>query len=141
MLEADAVELIVEQFMAQWAIVQPTVPAELANEAATAPDTFVTCTVKHTTSQQLSTGPKGTRIVERKGYVFVKIWTPANKGTLLASQLADSARAALELLDIPQAGPPNNPVTVSEGETQELGTDGRWYMSLVRFPMRYYATV
>lgn len=139
MTEAQAIEAIVGQFVAQWTTLQPATPIDLSNESASAADQFVSVTVTHTGAQQITTGPPGTRRVVRSGYAMVKIWTPGDKGTQLASQLADSARTALECVDIPVAGA--EPITLLAGQTQEIGVDGRWYMSLVRFPFRYYATV
>jgi hypothetical protein len=136
--EAAAIELVLAQFATQWAALQPTIPFVLENEAMSAADTFALCTVTHTAGAQISQGNTGNRRVERKGFIFVKLHAPVDVGRRQTSQLADTARTIFECVTL-AASP--EPVTVLAGETIEVGVDGRWYMTMVRFPFRYYAVV
>jgi hypothetical protein len=113
-------------------------------------DAYAFLTVTPTTSQQMTQGRKDTRRVRRNGWITVKLCTPPNIGTgrpLVPddrgprdAELADTAVAILEMVDMPSPAPGDEPVTTLAANRQPIGTDGRWYMSLVRVPFWYVET-
>lgn len=145
MTEAQAVELMWEQFDNNWPTLSNVaagapVPRILENEALDQTlDTFAMLTAIHTVSAQITAGAVGSRRVERRGYLSVKVWVKTDSGRKLASQLLDVARTIFECTSI--SSPPGEPITIQAGSTQEVGSDGRWYTAVVKFPFRYYATV
>jgi hypothetical protein len=112
----------------------------LDNERAVAGNAFASLSIRFTTGAgQLTTGPAGTRLWERRGVIYVRIWTPGDEGAAGGSALCDAARRVLEgeSLYLPTGG---EPVTIEAGDTQPGMTDGRWWMSTVVLRFRYYET-
>ncbi len=138
MTEAQAIEAISELVATQWAAVSSGLPIALENEALPTVDSFAALTVRHATSQQITQGATNRRFV-RTGFIFVKLWGPADAGRLGLSTLADGVRAFLESTSIAVAGQAE-PITTLGALTQEAGVDGRWFMLVVQAPFRYYQT-
>ena len=141
MTEAQAIELISATFAAAWPVAAPDVLLVLENEAVPSADRFVMLVVTMTTSRQTTQGPKRTRRVQRNGWIQGKTWSPANEGRAGAAALADAVRRVFEQVDLPSPVPGDEPVTTFAGVTQTIGTDGRWYLQLVRIPFWYVETV
>jgi hypothetical protein len=140
MTEAEARELICERFNAQWPVESDEAPFMLDNERALSGDVFASLSIRFTMGAgQLTAGPAGTRLWERRGVIYVRIWTPEDEGAGGGSALCDAARRVFEgeSLYLPAGG---EPVTIEAGDTQPGMTDGRWWMSTVVFRFRYYET-
>lgn len=137
MTEAQSIELISATFASRWPLVAPGVPFALENEALPHADSFVLLVVATTTSRTTTQGAKHQRRVQRDGWIEVKTWSPANEGRRGAAVLVDAVRQALELVDLPSPVLDDESVTTFASVTQPLGTDGRWYMQLVRIPFWY----
>ena len=138
MTEAQAIELIDAQMVAQWPTVSGGLPLALENEALPTADSFAMLTIKHTVADPYTAGPAGSRRVERRGWIFVKLWGPADAGRKGISTLADGVRSIFEGQQLSTGS--GEPVTISTGLTQEVGVDGRYYMVVVSFALRYYGT-
>jgi hypothetical protein len=139
MTEAQAIELVFATFAAAWPAASGSLPLALENEALPTAPSFGMVTIKHTVSQpRTSGGLVGTRRVERRGWIFVKLWGPVAVGRKGISTLADAVRGILE---IQQLGGSGDQLTIDAGLTQEAGTDDAYCMLVVQFPFRYYAMV
>jgi hypothetical protein len=139
MTEAQAIELIDAAFVAAWPTATGNLPLALENEALPTSSSFGLLTIKHTVSQpRTSGGLVGTRRIERRGWIFVKLWTPSNQGRKGFSTLADIVRGILE---IKQLGSSGDQLTIDAGLTQEVGDSTGYYIGVVQFPMRYYSLV
>jgi hypothetical protein len=140
--EAEMREVISAAFVTGWTAAQPSVQFALENELGKLPpvgqENFALLTVAMTSSGQRTKGARGNRRVERQGWAQVKLWTPCDTGAGGAAALAGSVRAILEMVSI--SGPGSEPVVTQAAVTQPGGTDGRWYMSLVRIPLSYTET-
>ncbi|MBA3421653.1 MAG: hypothetical protein H0U12_07140 [Thermoleophilaceae bacterium] len=132
MNEEQAIELVGQRFVERWAIESINVAFSLENEAAPDAETFAALSVQHTYSSQASLGARPR--MERRGWIYVKLWGPCNKGRQGTSRLADAARRVFERQSL-GAG---EPLIVFAGLTREIGVDGRWYRSSVQFPFTYY---
>ena len=140
MTEAEARELISARFAARWPVETGDVPFMLDNERAVSGDVFASASIRFTTGAgQLTAGATGTRLWERRGAIYVRIWTPGNNGAAGGSALCDAARRVLEGESLYLLGG-GEPVTIEAGDTQPGMTDGRWWMSTVVFRFRYYET-
>ena len=145
MNEAQAIELISAAFAAQWPAASGHVPFVLENRTlnrVTPPvgaDTFAFLTTQHTLSEQRTSGDPGTRYVERAGWIVVKLWGPAGAGRAGTAALAGAVRAIFEMarLDPPDG---SESLDTLASLTTEIGTDGRWYMTMVRTPFSYFET-
>lgn len=136
MTELDALELISSTFVTAWTTAQPTVPFALRNEALPTADSFVLCTAMITSGKMTTQGPRGTRRIERNGWVQIKTWVLAGGGAAPSARLADAARQIFEGADLPP--PTQNDETINFGAalTTDPVTDGRWEMQVVRVPFR-----
>jgi hypothetical protein len=135
MTEAQALELIEEQFASAWPTASGSVGFALLNEAATpAPSGFAALSWRHTRSAQITQGVPSRK--ERRGIVMVKVWAPANGGGALLATLCDAARTVFECQQLPLTG--DEPVTLEAGLSGEVVIDGNWAMTMVSFPFRYY---
>ncbi len=140
MTPAQAVEAIKAAFVVGWSTAQPAVPLALENEALPSADSFVHLAVTLPGGQQMTQGGRGTRRVQRSGWVIVKLWTLAGQGSAAADALAGSVRAILEESDIP--GPVSGePITMQVAVDGPAATDARWFMTLVRVPFWFAETV
>ena len=139
MNEAQAIELISATFVAAWPAASGNVPYALDNRAIELVPTqsFAALTTTHTTSEQLTSGGAGTRFVDRRGWITVKLWGSAGAGRYDIALLVDVVRAIFELKELP-APDGGEPLTTRASVTQEIGTDTRWYMVMVRTPFSYY---
>ena len=139
MTEAQAIEIIAAQFLAQW----PTLTAAIAgapvggypfaidNEAFKAQDTFAFLTWQPTTSQQMTMGSPN----RKRHYlvIMVKLWSPVNQGAAALAGLADICRRIFQS----QTLGTGDGVTVQAGTTSRKTTDGSWTMCMVTFPAFY----
>lgn len=147
MTETQAIELVTQAFVTGWTAAMPDVPYTLRNDPMPAADTFVLMTAMVTAGRQTTMGPRGTRRVERRGWVQVKTWTPAGGGARLSAQLADAVRSLLELATVPPAVTGDEAITFGASNTTdpvvdgraatEPALDGRWEMQTVRIPFTY----
>lgn len=150
MTEAEMRRIVSETFVAGWTAGAPDIPFALENEALPSADKFALLTITLTTAQQTTQGGQGTRRERSGGWVNVKIWTPANTGMVApaagdadgqrATDLAEIARGVFRLKTLP-GQPGDEGITLQSPVTQTIGTDGRWFMQLVRTPFWYAATV
>jgi hypothetical protein len=154
--EAQALEAVDELFAANWptlsaaiaanpalpsAYTSTGVPYALDNEGIAVTDYFALCTLVHTTRQQITVGQTGTRRTESRGYIMVKLWSPADTGRMNQALLAGCARSIFDGVNVSSPVPGDEPMVVNAGATAELGSDGRWFMQVIKFPFRYYAIV
>jgi hypothetical protein len=145
MTEAQAIELIFERFVdpsigwpaVSQAAVGVSLPFALENEGILEVDSFAQLTVRHSVSQPITMGPIGGRRFERRGTIYVKLWGASNAGRAGLSALADAVRSIFEGQQLGSG----EPITIDGGLTREIGVDGRYFMAVVQFPMRYYATL
>jgi len=137
-------ELVSSTFATGWRTAQPGVDFALENEGRRLPpvgsDSFALATIILTTSGQMTQGALGNRRVRRDGWIQVKLWTPADTGAAGAAGMADSVRGLLEMVEMPSPNAGDEPVVTAAGSTQPVGTDGRWYLTLVRIPMYFVET-
>lgn len=138
MTEAQMRELVSSTFVAAWAAARPNIPLVLENEGHPSADSFAMLTITPTTSSQMTLGAAGTRRTARRGWIAVKLWGPAHAGSAGLTKLADTVRGIIEMVSIPGAG--DDPVNTEASDDQPIGTDGRWYMRLVRVPMTWTET-
>lgn len=129
-------ELICSTFSAAWPAASGGVPFALENEAFPTSDTFVLLTIQPTVSQQTTMGPRGTRRIERKGWIQAKLWGPVNTGSAGLAALGDVVQSILELKSLPSPVPNDEPVTTFAANAGPGGasTDGRFYMGICRIP-------
>lgn len=132
--EAQAIELITQAFVDRWTAAMPAVPFTLRNDALPSSDTFVLMTAMVTTGQLTTQGPRGTRRIERRGWVQIKTWAPAGGGARSSAQLADAARAVLELVTIPPAVAGDEAITTLASTTTDPTVDGQYENQVVRIP-------
>lgn len=139
MTERQALEAIAEQFTTNWPAASGDVTYVLENNAlpTTGSAPFVLLTVLHLPGRRLTQSKKSDRRIERRGNINVKCWTPANEGTGAAADLMDAARAVFEDLTLSVG---SDDLSILEGDTREVGTDGRWYMKVAIFGFRYYTS-
>lgn len=138
MTEHQALEAIAEQFATNWPAASGNVTYVLDNNALpTTQDTFALLSVKPVTGQWLTMGTKGTRRVERRGIIMVKCWAPANGGVGASAAMMDAARSVFEGVTLSVG---TDDLVILQGDTQVVGTDGRWYATVAVFPFRYYAS-
>lgn len=135
-------ELVSATFLAGWEAARPAIPAVLEDDQLPAADTFVQLTITPTTSSQQTAGRRATRRVERQGWAVVKMWVPALSGAAsVAADLVGTVRAILELVDLPSPIAGDDSLSTAASNQQSVGTDGRWYMLLVRTPFTYTSHV
>lgn len=127
-------ELVSSTFAAAWATAAPGVPLVLENEGIPSGDIQALLTIELTTSQQMTHGTRGARRTQRNGWIQVKLWSPANAGVAGAAALGDAVREILEMVSLPSPIAGDEPVTTQAANSGPSGTDGRWYMTLVRIP-------
>lgn len=136
MTEAQAIELISATFATGWGAAQPDVPFVLENDPLPSGDAFVQLTTTFTTSQDTTQGPIGTKRVQCNGWIVVKMWTPAGTGRALAAQLATAVRAVF-LAPMLSPVPNDEAINAQPGATVTIGTDGRWFMQMIRLPIYF----
>lgn len=135
-------ELVSATFMAGWTAARPAIPAVLEDDPLPAVDTFVQLTITPTTSYQQTVGRLNTRRVSRQGWIVVKIWVPSGTGAAsVAAKLVDVARPIFEMVDLPSPIAGDDALVTSAANQQPIGTEGRWYMMLVRTPFIYVERV
>jgi hypothetical protein len=151
--EAQARELISATFAAAWPTVSGDAPFALDNEVLPSSDTFALCTVMLTTSGTTTQGAPRTRRERTTGWIQVKLWTPAGVGvtrsqddiaagvTPRATELAEAVKAIFRLKDLPAPVAGQEPLRTGSPVTLTIGTDGRWFLQLVRTPFWYVETV
>ncbi len=137
MTEAQAIELISQRFVTAWPSASSSTPFALDNEALPSSGTFAQLTIQHTGSRQITMGPAGYRRWERRGVIYIRLWSPKDAGRAAIAALCDAARVTLEGQDLGTIG---DTVTTEAGATREVGPDGRWYMVAVQFDFTFYET-
>ena len=137
MTEADAVEAIFERWATSWGALQPSIPFALDNEAFVGVDKFARVTIVHSTAQQLSLGPPGSRRFERRGNITVQLFAPIDQGRKTLSLLVADVRTTFESQAIasPSGG---DPLITFAASTHELAQDDRWYGLAVAIAFVYY---
>jgi len=75
-------------------------------------------------------GPVGTRCYERRGSIFVHLYTETNQGMAESGNLVDAVRTALE-------GSQFSSIVVLPATVRELGPNGKWHITEVEMPFRY----
>ena len=137
MTEAQAIEAVTQRWIDMWPALQPTVPYTFEGEPLESSGTWARMSMLHTAARQATMGGVGARRFERRGNVFVQLFSDLGVGRRQLSQMADSARAVYEARSIVVAGD-DEPLTTYAGATREAPTDGRWLMTAVVFPFVYY---
>lgn len=143
MTETQMRELVSAAFIAGWTAAQPEVPFALEDEPLPTSDEFALLTIVPTTGGQMTQGRPGTRRVQRKIWIQVKLWSPAGAGAQRITQLGDDAQDIFELKSFPSPNAGDEPLTVQAATGIKRGgtadaTDGRWTMLVVRLPATYY---
>lgn len=141
MTEAQANEVITAAFVTGWPAASGNVPFVTDNFAITLPASgfFAALTITPTTTAQLTSGEADTRLVDRSGWITVKLWGPAGAGTAGTDALVEAVRGLFEMKNLARVG---DSETIDTGTTTKtpIGTDGRWYMVLARTPFTFYET-
>jgi len=142
MTEAQANEVIAAAFVAGWPAASGNVPFVIDNFAITLPASgfFAALTVTMTTSEQRTSGGPNTRLVERTGWITVKLWAPAGAGTAGTDALIAAVRALFEMQNLALVGDSETIDTKTTTKTP-IGIDGLWYMTLARTPFSFYETL
>lgn len=133
-------ELVSATFAAGWPAAAPGVPLLLEDEAAPSGDSFAALTITSTTGTQMTHGRIGNRKVRRQGWIQVKLWGPADEGAAGIAGLSAAVLQLLEMVSLPSVVPGDDPVTTLAAQAGPSGTDGRWFMGLVRIPLWYVQT-
>lgn len=144
MTEVEAVDAIQQRFITAWEAEMPlddlgNVAYTFEGEGFEAPANWARVTVLHASARQTSAGGTGTRRFERRGNVFVQLFTDVELGRRAASRLADVARTVFEAQRVSVAGD-DEPIVLYAGQTREVETEGRWVRTTVSFPFTYYQT-
>lgn len=134
MTEAQAIRLISNTFRDAWPAASGNLPLALDNEAMPSADSYATLSVKHTTSQQMTMGPVGSRRFRRDGHIYVKLWGPVDAGRAGLSALVGAVRIILEAVSLVVG---SDALTTQAAYTRELGADGKWWMCVVQIPFWY----
>jgi len=134
-------EAIKEAFVPAWNAATSDVPLALDNETMPTVDVWAALTITTTTSDQVTAGEPGNRLVARRGWAVVKIGVLVNTGDALLNQLCQAVRDILEMKLIPSPIAGDEPIDTFAASTQSGGVDGRWYFQLVRTPFRWFETV
>lgn len=94
----EARKVVYDAFIAGWPTAFPAVPFALDNEKLDPPDPteFVTCVVRQSESDQHTLAPIGQRIFDRRGLVFVQVYTAVDSGLRRLDDLAKAARDLFE---------------------------------------------
>ncbi len=136
MTEAQAVEAIYQRWIDAWPSLQSAIPYTFDNEVATAVPSFARVSIVHSTAQQSTIGPSGSRMFERVGNIAVQLFTPVNVGRKSLAELADSVRAVYESRRIAVVGV-DEPLYTFAGATRGETTDGEFFMATVVVPFSY----
>lgn len=129
--ELDAMQAIYQHWWDGW---DHDVPCSFTNEAADAAPTWARFHVQHTVSEQMTTGPAPFRQFERKGRIFVQLFSAVDEGRGHLSGLADLSRGVLENARIVgQCGA----VRTGDAYTVELADDPARYGQVVVVDFRY----
>lgn len=132
------IEVTQQRWATDWEALYPTIPYTFENEIASSSSTWARVSIQHTTSVQRTQGQPPYRKFERRGNVFVQLFAPVNTGRAALSGLLDDARTVLEGVSI-DAGS-GDCVYLYAGRTQEVPTDGNWFMATLVIPFRYVDT-
>lgn len=138
MTEAQALELVSQRFLDRWPIEAPGVPGYLDGETQPSADSFACCSVQYFEggSRQMTMGQHPR--IERRGRIWIKLWTPdVDGGRAKAATLADAARKVFERVRL-TLSPTDEGLICEAGSSSTTATDGRWFMSAVTVPFRFY---
>lgn len=132
-------EAVTAAFITGWGA---TSPLAIDNEPEDMPSSgnFAALTITTTTSQQRTQGAPGTRRVKRNAWATVKLWVPAGERTAGMAVLVQLVRSLLEMVDIASPIAGEEAITTLAASGLPVGTDGRWYIELVRVPFWYAET-
>lgn len=137
---AEARKAIVERFLAVWELLDPTVPLALDNEQLRPPadgSAHARLSIRVAASGQATLAPVGSREFQRRGAVFVQIFTAVDEGTATADAYAQTAGDVFEGVSFDglhfQAVVTRNPVP-------DRGTQGRYWMTVVECPFWFHET-
>lgn len=139
MTEAQAVELIMAQAASLWAAdtgLQDT-KLVLENEAMPEVAPFAQLTIGPIQSLPYTAGSAGSRRVEYRGLIFVKIWVPVDQGRRQLSQIADGVRSVFQGQVLSSGG---DDLVILTGDMRSTAVDQGYYMGLVSLPLRFYGT-
>lgn len=135
MIESVAVEAIFQRWLDVWPGLQPTVPFSFDNETAITSDQFARVTIIDALEEQGSMGQHPT--FERRGNIFVSLFSPANQGRKPMALLVDSVRTVYRNQMIGATGH-SDTVWTFGSSSRPSPTDGRWYMQSVVTPFLYF---
>ena len=139
MTESQAVEALWERAASQWATATGLAADTLVleNEARPESGTFAQLSLGAVDEQPLTAGAAGSRKVETRALLMLKIWTPVNAGRSALSTLADAARSIFsgQVLTVG-----SEDLVVLTGSMRSTATDDGFYMGLVTWPLRWYST-
>ena len=129
MTESQAVEAISEAFAAGWTAAQPSIPYALDNEAMPSADSFVSFSIRHGASTQITQGPPGQRRWKRTLTIYTRIFVPVDQGRAAASALVGVVRTLLEGVSLGgTSSSGGEPVTMLATADREMGpVDSRWF--------------
>lgn len=141
MTEAQMREAVKQAFVQPWADATNDVPLACDNEAMPSADVWAALTITTTTSQQATVGEPGSRLLDQRGWIVVKIAVPVNTGTTLLDSLCEIAKGLTRTRLIPSPVPGDEPIDTFASSTQPGGISNRWFQQLVRTPFRWFETV
>lgn len=143
-------EAISKAFIDGWTAALPEIPFALENESRPSADAFAQLTIQLTTARQMTQGAIGTRRRQTYGWINVKLWSPANLGVVAppiqdgrGPRSADMAAVVAGIFGETTIASPSGgePIVTQSPVTQTIGTDGRFYMALVRTQFWFTQTV
>ena len=139
MTEAQAIEVIMEQAASLWATDTGFASTKLVLENEAYPEVapFAQLTIGPIQSVPYTAGAAGSRRVEYRGLIFVKIWTPVNEGRAQLSTIADAVRAIFQGKVLTTGG---EDLIILTGDMRSTAIDNGYYMGLVSLPCRFYGT-
>lgn len=130
----DARETVYQRWIDQWGV---TTPTTFDSEKFVPPEglAWVRVAMRHSGSRLEAiggTGAGGMNKFQRRGAVFIQIFTPINKGTREGDTLAQAARAVFEGITLS-----SNSIRFTNAVVREVGPDGPWYQHNVEAQFNY----
>ncbi len=135
MTEAEAVEALLDGWVAAWPGLNAGVPYTFDNESFDKAASYAVINIIHTVSRQASMGTIAR--MERRGYIAVQLFGSVDVGRKVISTLADDVRTVYEKTRFVVG---TEAVQTYAGTTNAERADGAWWTCTVTIPFWYQQT-